>query len=208
MTLPRLYPIVDHDIAHRAGWSVPRLATAYLAGGAKLLQIRTVQAASGELLAWCDAVVAAAGEHDARVIVNDRVDIARLTGATGVHLGQDDLTVDTARELLGAEALVGLSTHNTRQLECAATLAVSYVAVGPVYDTSTKDTGYQAVGLDLVRAAAGQEPRRPVVAIGGITLETAHAVFEAGASAVAVISDLLSGGDPERCVREYLEVLS
>ena len=208
MTLPPLYAIVDCDIAHGLGWSVPRLAAAYLAGGATLLQIRAVRAGSGELLGWCDEVVAAAREHDARVIVNDRVDIAKLSGATGVHLGQDDLTVDTARRLLGPAALVGLSTHNVRQLERASTHPVSYVAVGPVYDTHTKDTGYEAVGLGLVRVAARREPTRPVVAIGGVTLETAPALFEAGATAVAVISDLLSGGDPQRRVREYLEVLS
>ena len=207
MTLSPLYPIVDREIAHGLGWSVPGLAKAYLAGGASLLQIRAQGATSRELLDLCGKVVVAAREHDARVIVNNRVDIAKLVGTTGVHLGQNDLTVDTARQLLGPQALVGLSTHNLQELESSAAEMVSYVAVGPVFDTNTKDTKCAAVGLDLVSAAAAQEPGRPVVAIGGITLESAPAVLEAGASSVAVISDLLLGGDPERRVREYLEVL-
>ncbi len=208
MTLSPLYPIVDREVAQGFGWSVPGLAKAYLAGGARLLQIRVQEATSRELLDWCGKVVIAAREHDASVIVNNRVDIAKLAGANGVHLGQNDLTVDTARQLLGSQAMVGLSTHNLQELQSSATEMVSYVAVGPVFNTETKDTKCAAVGLDLVSAAAAQQPRRPVVAIGGITLERAPAVLEAGASAVAVISDLLFGGDPERRVREYLEVLA
>jgi len=208
VTLSPLYTIVDREVAQGFGWSVPGLAKAYLAGGSSVLQIRVQEATSSELLSWCGTVVVAAREYDASVIVNNRLDIAQLVGANGVHLGQHDLTVNTARQLLGSQAMVGLSTHNLQEIESSATEMISYVAVGPVFNTDTKDTKCAAVGLDLVSAAAAQKPWRPVVAIGGITLERAPAVLEAGASAVAVISDLLFGGDPERRVREYLDVLA
>jgi thiamine-phosphate pyrophosphorylase len=148
------------------------------------------------------------------VIVNDRVDLAMMSGADGVHVGQDDLPPADARALLGPDAVIGFSTHTLGQVEGALTQPVSYIAVGPVFGTRTKDTGYEAVGLELVRAAATvcREHRStwlpppggriPIVAIGGITLETAPAVLAAGAASVAVISDLLAG-DPAERVRRY-----
>jgi thiamine-phosphate pyrophosphorylase len=144
--------------------------------------------------------------------VNDRADIARLSGADGLHLGQDDLEPAAARQILGGRAIIGISTHSADQVRAAARLPVDYIAVGPVFATSTKDTGSRAVGTQAVaeaattlRAAGGD---KPIVAIGGITLERAHEVVLAGAMAVAVISDLLSTGNPEARVREYLQVLS
>ena len=207
MTLPRLYAVVDEQTASRHGWRVPDLARTYLAGGARLLQIRVTAAGSGQFLAWCDEVVDTARSYDAQVIVNNRVDIAILADAGGVHVGQEDLPVTTVRQLLVDTALVGLSTHTSSQVERSVDAAVSYVAVGPVYQTATKNTGYSAVGLDLVRDAAGHRPPRPIVAIGGITLERVRSVIEAGASAVAVVSDLLVGDDPEGRVRDYVTTL-
>ena len=146
----------------------------------------------------------------ATVIVNDRADVARLANADGVHVGQDDLPVGLARTIVGGDAMVGLSTHTNEQIESGVAEPVSYLAVGPVFDTSSKATGYGPVGLDGVRVAVERARRRslPVVAIGGITLETAPEVIEAGAASVAVISDLLVGGDPERRVRTYIQRLS
>ena len=146
--------------------------------------------------------------HDAgaTLIVNDRADIARLAGADGVHLGQGDLSVEDARRIVGPDAIVGLSTHTEAQIADAAKTTASYIAVGPIYGTATKDTGYAARGLDLVRTAA--TTGRPVVAIGGITLVRAPEVADAGARSVAVISDLLTDGDPERNVRLFLERLA
>ena len=138
----------------------------------------------------------------AQLIINDRADIARLSGAAGVHVGQDDLSVDEARAVVGADAIVGLSTHDDAQVGAAARTRATYIAVGPVYGTVTKDTGYGARGLELVRRAAATG--RPVVAIGGITLERAPEVIAAGAASVAVISDLLVGNDPEHRVRQFL----
>lgn len=143
------------------------------------------------------------------VIVNDRADIARLAGADGVHVGQTDLSPADVRRIVGDSAIVGLSTHTREQVDRALQEPVSYVAVGPIYGTATKDTGLAPVGLDLVRyAAAGGAAgvTRPVVAIGGITLERGAAVIGAGAASVAMIGDLVAG-DPAARVRTCLQRL-
>jgi thiamine-phosphate pyrophosphorylase len=138
--------------------------------------------------------VARCRAEGARLVVNDYADIARMSGADGVHVGQDDLSVADARLVVGGAAIVGVSTHTEAQLAAAAATTASYIAVGPIYGTATKDTGYAARGLELVRRAASTG--RPVVAIGGITLDRAGEVIAAGAASVAVISDLLTGDDP------------
>ena len=207
MKLPPLYAIVDQRTTERCGWTVAALARAFLAGGARLIQLRATSAGSGQLLAWCDDLVSAARPGGARVIVNDRADIALLAGASGVHVGQTDLGPAHARRLLPAGAAVGISTHSPAEVDRSVHEPVSYVAVGPVYRTATKRTGREPVGLDLVRYAARAQAK-PVVAIGGITLERAPEVLAAGASAVAVVSDLLRGGDPVRRVGDYAELLA
>jgi thiamine-phosphate pyrophosphorylase len=142
-----------------------------------------------------------------RVIVNDRADVAWIAGAAGVHVGQDDLPPAMARAILGPDAIVGFSTHSTMQIDAALTNPLSYVAVGPVFGTTTKNTGYAAVGLDLVRYAGHVSGGLPVVAIGGITLANARSAIDAGAGSVAVISDVLARGDPTARVREFLKAL-
>ena len=207
MTLPRLYAIVDQGVAVRHGWDLRDLAQAYLEGGARFLQIRAPDATSSELLAWCDGIAADASNVGAQVVVNDRADIAWLCKAAGVHLGQSDLPPAGVRGYLPAGALVGLSTHTRGQIAESVRAPIDYVAVGPVFSTRTKDTGYEPVGLDLVSYAAKSHGPRPVVAIGGITLERAKGVIEAGASCVAVASDLLARGNPSRRVADYLRLL-
>lgn len=206
--LPPLYAIVDAAVAARHGWTVPDLAAAFLDGGARLLQLRAPGVGSGVLEAWCDSVVARASGYGAAIVVNDRADVARLCGAAGVHLGQADLPVEDARLVVGESAIVGLSTHADDQLRDGLTRPVTYLAVGPVYDTGTKDTGYRPVGLSQVRRAAALAATVPVVAIGGITLERAPAVLRAGAASVAVIGDLLAGGTPAARVRAYVDRLA
>ncbi len=208
MTLPRLYAIVDTTVAARQGWQPSALARAYLAGGARLLQVRGGDVSSAGLLALCDAIVQDGHASGATIIVNDRADIALLSGADGVHVGQDDLPIRAARRLLGKGALVGISTHTPEQIDGALLEPVSYIAVGPVFTTRTKATGETEVGLELVRRAAKRAGGRPVVAIGGITLARAAAVIEAGASTVAVIADLLAGGPPDARVRAYVAALA
>jgi thiamine-phosphate diphosphorylase len=202
-----LHAILDVDVAARAGWQPAELAAAFLRGGARLIQVRAKQLPSGALLALCETVVGLARLHDAEVIVNDRADIARMAGAAGVHVGQDDVPVAAARALLGPDAIVGYSTHTTDQVEAACASPSTYIAVGPVFGTATKDTGYSAVGLPLVREAARRAAGRPIVGIGGITLDNARDVLDAGAASVAVISDLLATNDPEARVAEYVEAL-
>jgi thiamine-phosphate pyrophosphorylase len=190
---------------------VPALADAYLAGGARFLQIRSKHASSAAFLEMCEQVVVRARRAGALVVVNDRADIAKLAAADGVHVGQDDLEPASARRILGGSAVIGLSTHSLEQVRAALTQAISYIAVGPIFSTSTKDTGHDAVGAALVREAASlvraEGIDRPIVAIGGITIERAPDVLKAGAASVAVISDLLSTGNPEARVREYLQAL-
>jgi thiamine-phosphate pyrophosphorylase len=205
--------IVDVDAAARVRWTPFDLAAAFLAGGATLLQVRAKAAASGALLEIATGIVALAHQARARVIVNDRADIARLSGADGVHLGQDDLPAVLARRVAGEAAIVGVSTHTPAQLDDvlgAPQGTISYAAIGPVFGTATKATGYTALGLDAVRAAADRAGARgvPLVAIGGITLDTAADVRRAGAHTVAVIGDLLTGVDPEARVRAYLARLT
>jgi thiamine-phosphate pyrophosphorylase len=198
---------VDAVAANAAGWRPAALARAFLDGGAAILQIRAKPLPSAAFLDLCDEVVAA-GPEWARVIVNDRVDLARMSGAAGVHVGQDDLPPGQARAQLGPSAIIGFSTHSLTQIDAAVREAVNYVAVGPVFGTATKNTGYDPVGLDLVRAARQRVPAHlPIVAIGGITLDRAPSVIEAGASHVAVIGDLLATGDPAARVAAYLAAL-
>ena len=206
--LPPLYAIVDAGQAALRGWTVPDLAAAYFDGGARLVQLRAPGVASGVLESWGDAVVARASGYGAAVIVNDRADVARLCGAAGVHLGQDDLPVEHARTIVGEDGVIGLSTHTPDQLRDARTKPVNYVAVGPVYATGTKNTSHRPVGLALVREAVAGDAARPVVAIGGITLERAPEVLAAGAAAVAVIGDLLARGRPTARVRAYVDGLA
>jgi thiamine-phosphate pyrophosphorylase len=203
----RLQAIVDVETAQRAGWAPVDLASAFLDGGAQFLQLRAKQLPSGLFLELCDAIVHRAAGYDAAVIVNDRVDVARLSGAAGVHVGQDDVAPSVARAQLGRHAIVGSSTHTIAQLDDALREPITYVAVGPVFGTQTKETGYDAVGIELVSSAAARAGAIPIVAIGGITLETAPSVIAAGAFCVAVISGLLTTGDPATRVRQYLNAI-
>jgi thiamine-phosphate pyrophosphorylase len=203
----RLYAIVDAAVAGRAGWDPVGLSRVYIEAGVRLLQLRAPEVDAKTVLGWCHEVMSIAAPVDARVILNDRCDLAMLVGTDGVHVGQDDLPVPEARRLLGEHAVIGVSTHDDTQVRDAMRQSASYLATGPVFDTRTKDTGYAATGLEAVRRTVFVAGNRPVVAIGGITLATAPAVLEAGAAAVAVISDLLVTDDPSARVREYLAEL-
>jgi thiamine-phosphate pyrophosphorylase len=201
-----LYAIVDVDLCRLRGLDPHDVASAFLRGGARLLQVRQKSGGSADLLAIVRHAVRAGAALGARVVVNDRADVAALAGAAGVHVGQTDLPLDDVLAIAGAGAFCGVSTHTPAQLDEALAGPAAYVAVGPIFRTGTKDTGYDPQGMALVRLASGRG--KPIVAIGGITLPRARAVLEAGASAVAVISDLLVGDDPEARIREYLAALA
>jgi thiamine-phosphate pyrophosphorylase len=202
---PFLYPIIDTGLCRRRGIDPVALGDAYLAGGARVLQLRDKDGPSGKFLTLADLLVQRARTAGALLIVNDRADIARLSGADGVHVGQDDLAVADVRQLLPAPAIVGLSTHDDGQVDRAIAQEPTYLAVGPVFETSTKDTGYSARGLDLVRRAAACG--LPLVAIGGVTLDNVLDIVGAGALGIAVISDLLNG-DPEARTRDFIARLA
>ena len=216
LPLPPLYPIVDVDLCRLRGLDPLAVLAACLEGGATFIQLRDKDPSSGVRLDRADAAVALTRRAGARLIVNDRADLARLSGADGVHVGQEDLPVEAARRIVGPGAIVGISTHDEAQIAAAVRTSASYLAVGPIFGTASKDTGYTARGLALVRhalrladARSGQAgPARPIVAIGGITLERAPQVIAAGAASVAVISDLLTGGDPAARTRAFLDCLS
>src|SRR5262249_8935638 len=179
-------------------------------GGATFLQLRAKSSPGGAFLDIAAESIALAHAAGARLIVNDRADIARLANADGVHVGQDDLSPVQVRSLIGAASVVGLSTHTVEQIDRALEEPVNYVAIGPVFGSVTKSTGYDRVGLVMVGEAAKRARLRgiPLIAIGGITLATAPSVIDAGAASVAVIGDLLSTGDPERRTREFLTRLA
>ena len=197
---PRLYAIAD------AAFGDPvEISRRLFAGGVRLVQVRCKASGSGLLLDQCRAVMREA-PSGARVIVNDRADIAMVASASGLHVGQDDLPPVAARAVIGARQILGLSTHNEDQVRAAAREPVDYIAVGPVFATRTKPDAAEVLGLDgLARLA--EISAHPVVAIGGIRLENAPEVIRAGASSVAVISDLIGLSDTEARAREFVASL-
>lgn len=203
-----LYAIVDADLAVTRGYTPPELGRRFLEGGARLLQLRAKAAASGQLLEWADALAADARACGATLIINDRADVAVMAGASGVHVGQDDMPPAAVRAIAPAPFLIGLSTHTPAQITAGAAEPVDHLAIGPVFETRTKETGYAAVGLDMVREAVRRAAGRPVVAIGGITLGNARSVIDAGAASVAVISDLLLDGEPEARAAAFVRALA
>lgn len=203
LTLNSVYAILDADLLAARGLAPLDVCDVWLAGGIRLIQLRAKGMASGPMLALAEALLQRTRVVDAHLIINDRADIAAMCGADGVHVGQDDLAPEDVRRLVGDPAIVGVSTHTAAQVESAVTKRVSYVAVGPVFGTQTKETGHDAVGLDFVQRAAVvvHAAGLPLVAIGGIDAARASSVWQAGADSVAVISDLVGHTLPETIAR-------
>jgi thiamine-phosphate pyrophosphorylase len=198
MIFPRVYPILDTQSITARAYDAKTVARAWLEGGARILQYRHKAAWTRAIFDEAEQIAADCREHAAVFVVNDRADMAGLIGG-GLHVGQDDLAPGDARGLLGPAAFLGYSTHNPDQLDAAAVQPVNYVAIGPVFATASKHKPDPIIGLDDLknwRRRCGH----PVVAIGGITRETARAVFAAGADSIAVIGDLL----PENCTTANL----
>ena len=171
-------------------------------GGATLVQVREKGMADRDLAQAVRECLAVKG---VRIIVNDRPDIARVTGAAGVHLGEDDLPAPDARALLARKAIVGVSTHSVEAAVAACALDVDYIAIGPVFETASASVRRSPLGIAAV-ARAADCMTRPLVAIGGITLDRAADVLAAGASSVAVISDLLTAPSIPDRVRAFLSL--
>lgn len=194
--LPAIYPITDRRLS---GLSHLETVERLVAGGATLIQLREK---TNDARAFYEAVAAAiayARPRDVKILVNDRVDVALAAGADGVHLGQDDLPPAAARQILGNDAIIGFSTHSVAQAIEAEHFPVDYIAIGPVFTTTTKENPDPVVGLEGVRGVRAQITK-PLVAIGGITGATMNDVFAAGADSVALISELFpaSGDIAER----------
>jgi thiamine-phosphate pyrophosphorylase len=204
MMIPRVYAITDRELTGLPhAEQVRRLA----AGGITWIQLREKTASPRDFYGQAKEAVLVARQLGVTLIINDRVDIAKVVDADGVHVGQDDLPPEQARELLGAWKIIGYSTHSLRQAIEAASLPVDYVAIGPVFRTVTKANPDPVVGVEMVRRLRAQTGK-PLVAIGGITLETAVEVIEAGADSVAVISDLLGFSDLTERATRYVARLS
>jgi thiamine-phosphate pyrophosphorylase len=203
--LPPVYPITDRAIAGRPH---SQQVAEMIAGGARLIQLREKSDVGHELFDDLRRAVGLAHEADGvRIVVNDRVDLALMLKASGVHLGQDDLPPAEARRLLGPAALIGFSTHSLEQARKALLEPVDYIAVGPIFGTSTKTDAHPVVGVELVKEVRSRVAGSvPVVAIGGITLENAASAWNAGASTVAVIGDICGRRPLSSRVREYGEL--
>lgn len=174
--------------------------------GVKLLQYRSKTASARALLETSRGLAAELLPRGVSFLVNDRPDVAALSGADGVHVGQEDLPVELARRVVGPEKWVGVSTHNEEQFREAILTSADYVAVGPIFETSTKANPDPVVGIEFVRRMR-KLTLKPLVAIGGVTLEWAAALIEAGADSVAVIGDILKAADPAARAAKYVETL-
>jgi len=199
-----LYAILDTA----AGSAAPAEAAveALLRAGVRVMQYRHKEPFRSAQVDACAVLARKIREAGGVFFVNDRADVADLSGADGVHLGQDDLPPEKARRFLGQAPLIGYSTHTLEQARLAAAAPVDYIAVGPVFPTQTKKNPDPVVGLSLVSQVRSLT-NKPLVAIGGITMENAPSVLAAGADAVAVIRELLAGPDLEQRARQFLAAL-
>lgn len=203
LVLPRLYVILDATLLTAPETEyAEKLAEA----GVRLLQYRNKNASSRELYESSKRLASSLVQRGITFVVNDRADVAILAGASGVHVGQEDLGVEEARSVIGAGKLVGVSTHNLEQFQRAAATSADYIAVGPVFSTSTKMNPDPVIGTDFIRQVRPLTGK-PIVAIGGITLEHAAEVIRAGADSVAVVSDILLAPDPGERARNYIDLL-
>ncbi len=200
----RFYTIVDP--ARIGGRTPEEIAGILLASGVRLIQYRDKNASSRLLFENSQRLAGMVHAAGGTLIVNDRADIALAAGADGVHLGQTDLPVELGRRVVGEQLFIGVSTHNLEQVREADQSSADYLAFGPIFTTASKDNPDPVVGLEQLRMAR-EATAKPLVAIGGITLDRAWSVIEAGADSVAVIGDLLQADDIGRRALDFLRVL-
>ena len=200
-SFPPIYAILDPDFGSPP---LVALAETLANAGIGLMQLRDKHSPPRRIYDQACELTQILGRR-VRFLVNDRADIAALSGAGGVHVGQTDLPVEDARRICGPSRWVGVSTHNLEQLCAAERTSADYIAVGPIFPTGTKENPDPVVGVDFVRVAR-RMTRKPLVAIGGITIASAADVFGAGADSVAVIQDLIVASDPAARAREYMAI--
>jgi thiamine-phosphate pyrophosphorylase len=202
IVLPRLYPILDASCFPNA-LDLITAAEELAAAGATLLQYRNKSGNSRIMLEQAQQLKKRVG-NSVRLIMNDRADLCLAAEFDGVHVGQDDLSPEAVRRIISSDRWMGVSTHNPEQLQQADLTSADYLAIGPVFSTSSKDKPDPVVGLDGVRRARALT-HKPLVAIGGITRANVASVIEAGADSVAVISDLIR--DPRKSAEEFFRIL-
>ena len=203
---PTLYAILDDSLVpagEPARWC--ELAATLAASGCTLIQIRAKNADARAQLEIATQLVRRFHSNETRIIVNDRADVALLSGAGGVHVGQQDLGVEQARAICGAPMWIGVSTHTLEQVRAAESTSADYIAFGPIFPTTTKSRPDALVGVEGLRAARALT-RKPLVAIGGITLDRAPELYRAGADSLAVVSDLFRAGNPAARAKQYLAI--
>jgi thiamine-phosphate pyrophosphorylase len=204
LVLPRLYVILDATLLNN---SPHQCARELAAAGVRLLQYRDKSASARNFLKTSRELVSSLDSYRASLVVNDRPDIAVIAGAAGVHVGQEDLEPEQARAVVGDAMWIGTSTHNLEQFRRAAATSVDYIAVGPIFATTSKANPDPVVGLELIRQVR-RLTEKPIVAIGGITLERAASVIEAGADSVAVIRDVVCDAKPGERARRFLDTVN
>jgi thiamine-phosphate pyrophosphorylase len=202
LVVPRFYPILDAGCFADAA-EMFLAAEEFAASGITLLQYRNKSGHARQMLAQARELRTRL-EANIKLIMNDRADLCLAAGFDGLHVGQDDLSADSARSIIGPELWLGVSTHNPEQLAEADKTKADYLAIGPIFATSSKANPDPVVGLEGLRRAR-QLTRKPLVAIGGITRANARSVIDAGADSVAVISDLLLS--PRKSAEEFIRVL-
>ena len=208
ISVPRLYPVVNAS-CFSSTEDLVAFADQLLAGGCTLLQYRNKGLSAREMLEQArdlrrQSRARAPAPHGLKLIMNDRADLAIIAEFDGVHVGQDDLLPESVRSIIGPDRWLGVSTHNPGQMQEADLTSADYLAIGPVFSTSSKAKPDPVVGLEGVRRARSLT-RKPLVAIGGITRANAASVIEAGADSVAVISDLLR--EPRKSAEEFFRIL-
>ncbi len=206
LILPKLYAIVDVSCFAaplRTTAAIADYARDLAAGGATLIQYRNKVGPTREMLTHAREIRRVVGEN-VSLIMNDRADICLAAEFAGVHVGQDDLSPEGVRTVIGPDRILGVSTHNLEQLQEADRGPADYIAFGPIFATSSKRNPDPIVGLEGIRAARAAT-KKPLVAIGGITRANARAVIDAGADSVAVIRDLLNS--PAKITEEFLRLL-
>ena len=202
ITPPRLYAILDSSLFPDTE-ALCASAKELVAGGVTLLQYRNKSGNARQILEQARELRRALG-NSVKLIMNDRADLCLAAGFDGVHVGQDDLSPEGARKVIGENLCLGVSTHNAEQVGTAAKTSADYIAVGPVFPTASKANPDPVIGLEGVHKARALT-RKPLVAIGGITRANARSVIEAGADSVAVISDLLR--EPRKSAEEFFRIL-
>jgi thiamine-phosphate pyrophosphorylase len=204
---PRLYAIADAGVLAAWGISLEEFARGLRAAGVRLVQYRDKNGSPQEVLRATSILCEALSGSGGCLIMNDRADLAVLANFDGVHVGQDDLSFEDARRVVGPQKIVGVSTHTDEHVRAAEQTSADYIAIGPVFATTTKADTEPVVGLEGVRRARTLTTK-PLVAIGGITRANARSAIEAGADSVAVISGLLAEGESvEQVARDFLELL-